>query len=171
MNPPLQSTARPRSVLGQLAFPAGAVAGLATVLYFAAGTSAGDAIPTLLRQSPLITDLLAFVRFGLAHDPLLALAGAAFFACFALISSAARRRGMSTARLLSLFKSTGFSVALALVAAKLPRILVEDFTAAAGIAPVYQTLGWIIFAVAGACFLELVRETSYLLRCERSQEK
>lgn len=140
----------------------GALIGLMVALFF---WSDQLSLPGFLSfpESALLSDLKAFVSATLATDPMLIFIGLGFFVFYCLVSTVARSKNHPTGKLLALFKSTGFSVSLALVAAKLPAILEKELTAAAAIAPVYHTLGWITFAVAAACILELVRESVLIL--------
>lgn len=147
------------TVFSTIVFPLGFILGASFILSYSHWISPNNVAEPGAFQFPLVTDLVSFVASSLAKDPLLIVIGATMFLFFIGVSSLARLKGIPTGKLLALFKSTGFSISLALVAVKLPRILEEDFQTAAAIAPVYQTLGWIIFAVAGASLVELLRET------------
>ena len=141
----------------------GALAGLISALFFWSDQLNFPGIFSF-PESALIGDLKAFFTATLASDPMLIFVGVGFFCYYCLVSTMARSKNLPTGQLLAIFKATGFSVSLALVAAKLPKILEEELTAAAAIAPVYHTLGWITFAVAAACILELLRESILILR-------
>lgn len=138
--------------------PLGFILGLGAVLAFHHFDPQGVGL------HPADYEPVRFILASFASQPLLCFGALGFFAAYFLISAEARRRGASTTRLLAVFKSTGFSVSLALVAMKLPGILERNFEAAAAIAPVYHTIAWITAAVAGMCLLECLRETRRILQ-------
>lgn len=169
MNTNSISSDRYRSI-ANLAFPIGFAAACITTLIFLQGDKQGVAEGTTTIASPLLQDLLVFVQTGIRQDPLLVCFAVGMFVFYVIASQVARSKQQPTGRLLSLFKATGFAASLALVAAKLPAVLLEHFPAAAAIAPMYQPIGFFTFAIVGACLLELVIETIKVVKAHKSSK-